>query len=147
MDLNLSKISKFLVVVILMLGPVTGSAQEVGGYAVKSKEHAAQVEEFAKCVGYFRVAKDNAFELQLEFDEEEFSDEAIQTFFDNVRSFGKISIAAEVDLPQKHRAYLQQKRDDGPDFGWGFANVIPTMMLVQFLRGCTSKLERILEHS
>ena len=89
MDLNLSKISKFLVVVILMLGPVTGSAQEVGGYAVKSKEHAAQVEEFAKCVGYFRVAKDNAFELQLEFDEEEFSDEAIQTFFDNVRSFEK----------------------------------------------------------
>ena len=120
-------------------------AQEISGFAIKSKEYAGLVEELAKCKGYFIASTENrAFELQFEVDEEEFSDEKLNDAARLISSADKRMLEVEQSLPQKHRNYLGQKRN-AYGFGIGFGSTIPVSMLAGYLRDCVNKAELVLK--
>ena len=127
----------------MIIQPV--SAQEISGFPVNSSEYAAFVEELANCKGYFIAATESkAFELQFEIDEEEFADDKLNDSARLISNADRRMLEMEQSLPQKHRKYLEQKRD-GYMFGHALGLEIPASMLASHLRDCVNKAELVMK--
>lgn len=137
------KANFYLVVALVVNAPVQLTADEVAGFDVSSKQYAELVENMAKCRGYFTAAQERAYELQFEVDDKEFEDSALHKNAKLLSLANKSMLEAEKNLPDKHREYLNSKREY-TGFGIGYGSTIPVTMLASDLRECVVQAEVVL---